>query len=174
MSLYKASLLKSNTGQIEGLPKNPRFIRDHRFEKLKRSLREDPEMMQLREVIAYDNKGELVVICGNMRLRALKELGIKDVPVKVLPSDTPIEKLRAYTIKDNISFGDNDWDVLANEWDEVELTEWGLEFPHDDKAETEEGAKDAQLILTFDSPEQRDSFLKAIEVPDGVRVKEKG
>lgn len=127
--LIKISLLKNNTGQVEGLPKNPRLIKDQKYAKLKASLESDPEMMELREVIAYDNDGELVVICGNMRLRALKELGIKEVPVKVLPKETPAEKLRAYTIKDNVGFGEDSWDDLANDWDAVELEEWGLELP---------------------------------------------
>ena len=127
--LIKISLLKNNTGQVEGLPKNPRLIKDQKYAKLKASLEADPEMMELREVIAYDNDGELVVICGNMRLRALKELGVKEVPVKVLPKETPPEKLRAYTIKDNVGFGEDSWDDLANDWDAVELEEWGLELP---------------------------------------------
>ncbi len=127
--LIKISELKNNTGQVEGLPKNPRFIKDHKYAKLKASLEADPEMMELREVIAYDNNGELVVICGNMRLRALKELGVKEVPVKILPTETPAEKLRAYTIKDNVGFGEDSWDDLANDWNPVELEEWGLELP---------------------------------------------
>jgi site-specific DNA-methyltransferase (adenine-specific) len=126
--LVKVKDLKNNTGQIEGLPKNPRILKDDKFIKLKKSLEDDPEMLQLREVIAYDNKGELVVICGNMRLKALKELGIKEVPTKILPSDTSIEKLKAYTIKDNVSFGDHDWSLLA-EWDTEQLEDWGLEVP---------------------------------------------
>jgi DNA modification methylase len=126
--LIKVKDLKNNTGQIEGLPKNPRILKDDKFIKLKKSLEDDPEMLQLREVIAYDNNGELIVICGNMRLKALKELGIKEVPTKILPSDTPIEKLKAYTIKDNVSFGDHDWSLLA-EWDSEQLEEWGLEVP---------------------------------------------
>jgi len=125
--LIKVSQLKNNTGQVEGLPKNPRLIRDEKFDKLKKSLEDDPEMMQLREVIAYDNNGELVVICGNMRLRALKDLGVKEVPVKVLPTDTPIEKLKAYTIKDNVPFGEHDWSDLANEWDAELLSDWGVD-----------------------------------------------
>lgn len=125
----KISSLKNNTGQVEGLPKNPRLIRDEKFEKLKKSLEDDPEMMQLREVIAYDNNGELVVICGNMRLRALKDLGVKEVPVKVLPTDTPVEKLKAYTIKDNVPFGEHDWSDLANEWDADLLSDWGVDVP---------------------------------------------
>lgn len=125
--LIKVSQLKNNTGQVEGLPKNPRLIRDEKFDKLKKSMEDDPEMMQLREVIAYDNGGELVVICGNMRLRAAKDLGIKEVPVKVLPTDTPIEKLKAYTIKDNVPFGEHDWSDLANEWAADMLSDWGVD-----------------------------------------------
>jgi ParB-like chromosome segregation protein Spo0J len=126
--LVKVKDLKNNTGQIEGLPKNPRVLKDDKFIKLKKSLEDDPEMLELREVIAYDNNGELIVICGNMRLKALKELGIKEVPTKILPSDTPIEKLKAYTIKDNVSFGDHDWSLLAD-WDSEQLEEWGLNVP---------------------------------------------
>lgn len=127
--LIKVSHLKGNTGQIDGLPKNPRILKDDKFLKLKKSLQEDPEMLQLREVIAYDNNGELIVICGNMRLKALIELGIKEVPTKILPTDTSIQKLKAYVIKDNVSFGEHSWEDLANEWNSDELTEWGLDVP---------------------------------------------
>lgn len=128
--LVKVKDLKNNSGQIEGLPKNPRILKDDKFIKLKKSLQDDPEMLQLREVIAYDNNGELVVICGNMRLRALKELGVKEVPTKILPKETSVDKLRAYTIKDNVSFGDHDWEILANEWNSEELEAWGLDIPN--------------------------------------------
>ena len=127
--LVKIKDLKNNTGQVEGLPKNPRILKDDKFIKLKKSLEDDPEMLQLREVIAYDNNGELIVICGNMRLKALKELGIKEVPTKVLPTETSIEKLKAYTIKDNVSFGEHDFEMLANEWDSEQLEAWGLDIP---------------------------------------------
>ncbi len=126
--LVKIKDLKNNTGQVEGLPKNPRILKDDKFIKLKKSLEDDPEMLELREVIAYDNNGELIVICGNMRLKALKELGIKEVPTKILPNETSVEKLKAYTIKDNVSFGDHDWEVLANEWNNEELESWGLDI----------------------------------------------
>lgn len=127
--IIKVSNLKNNSGQIEGLPKNPRILKDDKFIKLKKSLQDDPEMLQLREVIAYDNNGELVVICGNMRLRALKELGVKEVPTKILSKETSVDKLRAYTIKDNVAFGEHSWDDLANEWDVEQLTDWGLDIP---------------------------------------------
>jgi DNA modification methylase len=123
------SKLKNNSGQIPGLPKNPRLIKDDRFSKLVKSLQDDPEMLDLREVIAYEYNGELIVIAGNMRLKACQELGIKEVPTKILPADTPLEKLKAYTIKDNVPYGENDWDALANEWDMDMLKDWGLEIP---------------------------------------------
>jgi len=136
------SKLKPNTGQVPGLPKNPRFIRDGRFDALKKSIQDDPEMLDLRELIAYDHAGELVVIAGNMRLRALKELGYKEAPVKVLPPETPAEKLRAYAVKDNVPFGETDWEAMANDWDAVELEAWGLEVPGWDEAETEGEAQE--------------------------------
>lgn len=121
------SKLHLNTGQIKDVPKNPRFIKDERFAALKKSIEDDPEMLNLRELVAYDNNGELVVILGNMRYRAMKELGYKDAPVKVLPAETDAKKLRAYIQKNNIAFGQNDWDLLGNEWEIEELQDFGLE-----------------------------------------------
>lgn len=121
------SKLHLNTGQIKDVPKNPRFIKDERFAALKKSIQDDPEMLNLRELVAYDNNGELVIILGNMRYRAMKELGYKEAPVKVLPTATEAKKLRAYIQKDNIAFGQNDWDLLGNEWDVAELEDFGLE-----------------------------------------------
>ena len=123
--------LEVNKGQIDGLPKNPRFIRDARFAKLKKSIGDSPEMLALRELIVFKHGKKYVVIGGNMRLRACKDLGYKEVPCKVLPEDTPVEKLREYAIKDNNGFGQDDWDILANEWDQDELEEWGMDTPAD-------------------------------------------
>ena len=126
----KISQLKSNKGQVNGLPQNPRLIKDHKYEKLKQSLIDDPEMLELREIIVYDNNGELVVICGNMRLKAMQEIGIKETKVKILPTETPIEKLMAYTIKDNVNFGEHNWDILANEWDAELIADWEIGRAH--------------------------------------------
>jgi len=134
----KTSKLKLNKWQIEWVPKNPRFLKDERFEKLKKSIQEAPEMLELREVIAYDNNWELVVIWGNMRLRALRDLKIKEVMTKVLDTDTTADKLREYVIKDNVEFWNNDMDILANEWDSEELEEWGMEIDFEDIGEEEE------------------------------------
>lgn len=144
------SELKSNTGQIEGLPKNPRFIRDEKYKKLVQSIKDDPEMLELREVVAYDNSGELVVIMGNMRLRALKELGLKEVTCKILPFETDIEKLKAYTIKDNVGFGEHDFDALVNEWDADQLNEWGVDLPEFDNSELQDYSGKNKEIDTDD------------------------
>ena len=133
VQLVSINKLKNNTGQIEGLPKNPRLLKDDKFKKLVKSIQDDPEMLELREVIAYDNNGELVVIAGNMRLKACQEIGIKDIPTKILPQNTPVEKLKAYTIKDNVAFGEHNWDDLANNWDVEQLTDWGLDIPNFDQ-----------------------------------------
>lgn len=124
----KLSALVLNTGQVPGLPKNPRFIRDHRFDALKRSIADAPEMLDYRRLLVYPFEQKHVVICGNMRLRAARDLGYTELPCVILPPDTPPEKLREYAQKDNIAFGENDWEALANEWNAAELTGWGLEL----------------------------------------------
>lgn len=134
----KISKLRHNEGQIEGLPKNPRFIRDNRFEKLVKSIKDDPEMLDLRELIVIPFNQTFLVIGGNMRLRAMRELNFTEAPCKVLPEDTAVEKLRAYTIKDNVGYGEDNWDDLANEWDTEELEDWGVEFPVYDEPDEEE------------------------------------
>lgn len=139
------SKLEVNRGQLYGLPKNPRFIRDERFEALKKSIRDDPEMLSLRELIVYPlENGNFLVIGGNMRLRACEELGYEAIPCKVLPVETPVAKLRAYVVKDNVAFGENDWDAFANEWDLDELKAMGLELDgiEDDQEEKPEVEED--------------------------------
>jgi hypothetical protein len=121
--------LEINKGQIEGLPKNPRLIKDSKFEKLKKSIEDNPEMLGMREVLVFPHGSKFVIIGGNMRFQACKDLGFTEVPCKVLDKDTTAEQLRAITIKDNVGFGEHDWELLANEWDSVELEEWGMEVP---------------------------------------------
>ena len=127
-------LLDFNKGQLMGLPKNPRFFRDYRFEAMKKSIQDSPEMLELRELIIFPyNDDRYIVVCGNLRLRACKELGYKELSCKVLPSDTPVKKLREYATKDNVNFGENDMDVMENEWNKFELQEWGIEFSPEKK-----------------------------------------
>ena len=123
------SKLTANNGQIEGIPKNPRFIKNERYQKLVKSIQDNPEFLGARELIVHEHNGKYVVLCGNMRYRASKELQFDSIPCKVIPEYFSIEQIKAIIIKDNISFGDDDFDALANEWDALELEEWGFEFP---------------------------------------------
>lgn len=134
LTIMPVSMLQYNTGQIKDVPKNPRFFRDSRFRLLKKSIDESPEMLALRELIVYPlDEHNYVVICGNLRLRACKELGYKELPAKILDKDTPAKKLREYASKDNVSFGDNDYEAMLNEWNPDELMGWGVELPEEKK-----------------------------------------
>lgn len=127
----KIEFLEPNNGQIEGLPENPRYITDDEFAKLVKSIKDFPEMLELRELIVYPYNHRYVVIAGNMRLRALSALEHKEVRCKVLDVDTSIDRLQAYTMKDNIAFGRFDFELLANSWDAELLVEWGMNLPVD-------------------------------------------
>lgn len=118
-----------NEGQIEGVPSNPRKIDEGRFESLCRSVRNLPEMTEARDLLVYPHGGKFVVLGGNMRLRAYRELGWKEVPCCILPEEMPAEKLRAIVMQDNNPFGETDWDMVANEWDVEELKDWGVDLP---------------------------------------------
>jgi len=107
---------------------NPRYIKDEKFKKLVQSLRDFPEMANVRPIVVNT---EMVVLGGNMRLKAMQEAGWKEVPVQVV--DWSEEKQREFIIKDNVGFGEWDWDELANTWDAEELNEWGLDVPSEDK-----------------------------------------
>lgn len=115
---------KVKINEVKENPNNPRFIKDEQFRKLVKSLKEFPEMASVRPIVV---NSEMVVLGGNMRLKAMKEAGWKEVPVEVV--DWSEEKQREFVIKDNGSFGSWDWDMLANEWDLQQLEEWGLEVP---------------------------------------------
>lgn len=103
-----------NEGQIKDVPSNPRFIKTDRYEKLKQSIKDEPEFLELRELIIYPRENDYICLCGNMRLRACIDLGYKECPCKIVPADTPAKKLRAYVIKDNIPYGENDTELIAN------------------------------------------------------------
>ena len=133
ITILEIKLLDFNKGQLKGLPKNPRFFRDYRYEAMKKSIEESPEMLQLRELIVFPYLDRYIVVCGNLRLRACKELGYTQVPCKILAVDTPVKKLREYATKDNVNFGENDLDIMCNEWDKTELSDWGVEFAPEKK-----------------------------------------
>lgn len=185
------SALISNVGQITGLPPNPRLIKDEKFETLKKSLTDDPEMLDLRELIIYpnpDEKGTYIVIGGNMRYNAAKELGLSELPCKILPESTPVEKMRSFIIKDNIAYGEWDMDLLSEEWDTEELSDWGLDLPimeseinpdeffdNVENAEEKEKGDKITVSLPVELADEKDSIKSAIEEAlqdyQGIKVK---
>tara|TARA_R110000822_G_scaffold227309_1_gene360002 strand:- start:116 stop:1249 length:1134 start_codon:yes stop_codon:yes gene_type:complete len=123
MELIKISKVKPNES-------NPRFIKDNKFKKLVKSIKEFPEMLKLRPIVV--NK-DMVVLGGNMRLKACKEAGLKEVYI-LKADELTDEQQQEFIVKDNVGFGEWDWDILANEWDIKQLEEWGLDgFPFEDE-----------------------------------------
>ena len=123
--------------EIKSNPNNPRVIKDHKFEKLKKSIREFPKMMELRPMVINEDN---IILGGNMRFKALKDLGYKEVPEEWVKraSDLTEEETRRFIIADNVGFGEHDWEMLANEWNTEELEDWGLEgFPFEEVTELE-------------------------------------
>lgn len=158
------SALNHNTGQIEGLPKNPRVIKDSRYKKLVQSIKEDPEMLELRELIVIPFQRNYVVIAGNQRLKACIELGYKEMVCKVIPANTSIEKLKAITIKDNISFGQHDWESLKLDWNDLQLSNWGLDVEKiidpigSGSVQKNETKKTKGIMIHFDINEYDEAF----------------
>jgi len=118
--------------KIKPNPNNPRIIKDEKFKKLVQSLKELPEMAKVRPIVVNQ---DMIVLGGNMRLKAMQEAGWKKVPVEVV--DWEEEKQRQFIIKDNVGFGEWDWEQLANEWDAQQLADWGLDLPPMDVQELE-------------------------------------
>lgn len=110
---------------IKANPNNPRLIKDDKFNKLVKSIKEFPEMLNLRPIVINSDN---IVLGGNMRLKACKEAGLKEVPV-ILADDLTEEQQRQFIIKDNVGYGEWDWGDLANRWNSEELEDWGLEIP---------------------------------------------
>jgi len=116
-------------GNMKANPSNPRVLRDEKFIKLKNSITEFPDMLNKRPIVAVtDTDGKYMVLGGNMRLRACIDLKMKEVPV-ILADEWTEEQRREFIIKDNVGFGEWDYDQLANEWDAIELADWGLDIP---------------------------------------------
>lgn len=122
--------------QVKNNPNNPRLIKNDKFKKLVKSVQDFPEMLELRPIVVDEN---MIVLGGNMRLKACKEAGLKEVWIEV--ADLTEQQKKEFTIKDNVGFGEWEWDILANEWDSVQLAEWGLhvwENPDDAIVEDDE------------------------------------
>ena len=121
--------MKVKISQIKPNPSNPRLIKDERFHKLLKSIKEFPEMLEKRPVVCFtDTDGKYVVLGGNMRLKASKEAKLKELEI-ILADDWTEDQKKEFIIKDNIGYGEWEWDSLANEWDVDQLDDWGLEMP---------------------------------------------
>ena len=159
--------LEYNEGQIEGLSKNPRYLKESEHDKLKKSLTDSPEFLEYKPLMVYamDN-GNYVTICGNMRLRVANELRLDGhsefdtIPCVVLKADTPIEKIKEYAIKDNVQAGNWDWDELANgEWETDDLQNWGVDcsFLNTDEDDTD-------IDELFEDAQNTESKVKDIKL----------
>jgi len=118
---------KVKISEVKTNPKNPRLIKDDKFRKLVKSIQDFPQMLELRPIVVDENN---IVLGGNMRLKACKEAGLKDVFI-VKAENLTEEQKQEFIVKDNVGFGEWDWDMLANEWDTEKLDEWGLDLPVD-------------------------------------------
>ena len=122
MSFQRAYLdvlsVDSNKGQIQGVPPNPRFIKNEKFKRLVESMKQDPDFLEIREIAVYDlgtdASPRFVCIGGNMRFLAAKELKMVTIPCKIVPNGYDVERIRRFILKDNSSFGETDWDILLN------------------------------------------------------------
>jgi len=158
--------------EIKPNPDNPRVIRDEKFAKLKNSIQDFPEMLKLRPIVVDEND---VILGGNQRYRALQELKHKEVWTIKASELTEAQK-REFIIKDNVGFGENNWDVLANEWDAAELEAWGLDIPgFDGEGELEQddqGDEFTRLEVQCKDPEQLNDLMDELH-SRGFNVKAK-
>jgi DNA modification methylase len=126
-------IVKVKISEIKLNESNPRFIKDDKFKKLVKSIKDLPQMLDIRPIVV--NK-DMMVLGGNMRLKACVEAGLVEVPI-IIADNLTKEQEKEFLIKDNVSGGEWDWDMIANEWNEVELIEWGLDIPLDFQTELE-------------------------------------
>lgn len=188
-----------NEGQIDGVPKNPRYLKESEHDKLVKSLADSPEFLEYKPLMVYAlEDGTYVTICGNMRLRVANELRIggntnfDKLPCLILKADTPIQKIKEYAIKDNVQAGNWDWDELANgEWETDDLQDWGVDCSFlntdeddtdidklfEDAQNTESKAKDIKLSVHIpqeleDKVDEIKEIIKsAVSEYEGVEIK---
>lgn len=177
----KLSELTPNTGQIPGLPSNPRQWTKGDVDKIAKSLKETPELFEARPIIAIPYGGQYVILGGNLRYEGARKNKDKEAPVILFPENTPLEKMKELVLKDNSSMGSWDFDQLANEWSDLPLTDWGIPAWKEEKlpeenastAATElgENGEDNKMNLSF-SPEDYARVLEALLAFGGSSLEE--
>ena len=159
--------------QLKPNPNNPRLIKDDKFRKLVTSLSEFPEMMEKRPMVCVtDTDCKLYPLGGNMRLKALQELKYKEIPDAwiMLADEWSEEKRKEFTIKDNVGYGEFNWDELANEWEADLLSDWGLDIPNfDGVVLSDEFGEDFQLKDGDKAPFQQMTFTLADEQAEQIK-----
>jgi hypothetical protein len=149
--VVKISKIKKN-------PNNPRLVKDDKFKKLVQSIKDFPEMLKIRPIVVNEH---MVVLGGNMRLRACKDAGLKDVPI-IQASELTEKQQREFIIKDNVGFGEWDWDMIANEWDAGEMNQWGVDVWQPEEEVDYSVLEDLDLSSTLQDKEQ--SVKRAIQI----------
>jgi len=155
-------LVKIN--EVKSNPNNPRLIKDEKFKQLVKSIQDFPDMLKLRPIVVND---DMVVLGGNMRLKACKEAGLKEVSI-IKASSLTEQQQKEFIIKDNIGYGEWEWDTLANEWDAEQLNDWGLDVPVFNK--------DVDLENFFEQSdelkEDKGKIILEYSVEESIRVKD--
>ena len=155
-------MIYKNITDIKANPKNPRVIKDDKFAKLVQSIKDFPEMLEKRPLVCFtDTDKKLVVLGGNMRLKAAKEVGLKELPV-LLADDWTEEQKAQFLIKDNVGFGEWNWDELQEDWDMQQLNDWGLDSGGVDM-NTDELSEEFSLPDGDKAPFQQMTFTLADE-----------
>ena len=149
--------------EVKTNPNNPRLIKDDKFKKLVKSIKEFPQMLELRPIVVND---DMIVLGGNMRLKACKEAGLKEVPI-IKVSDLTEDEQRQFIIKDNVSGGEWDWGMIANEWDSEQLEDWGLDLIGFD--DVEDLGEDFSLPDGDKEPFQQMTFTLADEQAEVIK-----
>ena len=173
--------MKTKLSKLISNEDNPRIIKDDKFKKLVKSIKEFPQMLELRPIVIDENN---VILGGNMRYRACIEAGLKEVPVKIAKGLSEKQK-KEFIVKDNVGFGEWDWAILGNNWNTIDLNEWGLDVwkNSDDKNELdadlewtdmpefnqEDLRPKHQIIVSFKNAEDREAFANLL----GQKITEK-
>jgi ParB-like chromosome segregation protein Spo0J len=154
---------------VKANPNNPRIIKDDKFAKLVKSITDFPQMLNLRPIVVND---DMVVLGGNMRLKACKEAGLKEIPI-IKASELTEQQQKEFIVKDNVGYGEWDWNDLANNWDAEQLIDWGLDIPgfmqlpSEDELIGEEKNKPPVIKITFINVEQlQEAEIDIVELID--------
>ena len=144
--------------KIKGNPRNPRIIKNDKFKKLVKSIKDFPQMLEKRPIVVDE---EMMVLGGNMRLKASKEAGLKEVWIDIAEGWTQEQK-DEFVVKDNVNFGEWDWDMLGNEWDNAKLGDWGMDVWQPEEAVDYSALDDIDLGDTLQS--KQDNVLRGIVI----------